>query len=71
MEGGEVNTRHIEGASIVREYGMKLPRKSNVEGLGYIIRDSEHFLLLSTGSYGGSLNVLKLNDTSGDWDLQS
>lgn len=63
MEGGEVNTRHIEGAEIVKEYAMKLPRKSNVEGLGYIFQHStQHYLLLSTGSYGGSLDVLKLDE---------
>ena len=31
----EGNTQHMEGAVIVQEYTLNVPRKSNVEGLEY------------------------------------
>jgi hypothetical protein len=47
-----------------------VPRKSNIEGLEYIsTKDgTEHYLLMSTGSYGGYVNVLKLDEQSDTWD---
>ena len=65
----------LEDAEVVREYNLDLPRKTAVEGLDFIpgrrgaktaIYSKDH-LLLSTGSYGGSLNVLELDDDRAEW----
>ena len=47
----------IEDASIVKEYAMKLPRKTAVEGLELVSTEADEAprLIMSTGNFGGSL----------------
>ena len=61
----------IEDARIVKEYALRLPRKSGVEGLEFVGEGDTH-ILMSTGSYGGYLNVLELGGEDADeWTLKS
>ena len=53
----------IEGAFIVKEYALNVPRKVTIEGLEFAL-DAETatpYLILSTGNFGGSINVLELS----------
>ena len=69
----ESGVMRIEDASIVKEYALKVPRKSAIEGLEFMdTSDTDNpILLMSTGNYGGSLNVLEMNENGEEWNLKS
>ena len=77
-ETTESGVMHIEDAEIVKEYAMKVPRKTAVEGLELVSFKTDHDavdeplrLIMSTGNFGGSLNVLELNANGDEWNLRS
>jgi len=62
-EKTESGVMSIEGAFIVKEYALNVPRKVTIEGLEFAL-DAETatpYLILSTGNFGGSINVLELS----------
>ena len=61
--------QRIEDASIVKEYQLNVPRKTAVEGLEFIDKDEKLYIIMSTGSYGGFLNLLELNQNGEEWNV--
>lgn len=55
----------------MKEYALNVPRRSDVEGLEFVNAEDSgserHHLLFSTGSFGGSLDVLELSANSEEW----
>lgn len=63
----------IADAEIVKEYRLNVTRKSNVEGLEFLdsVDGGPAHLIMSTGSYGGFINLLELNASGEEWNLKN
>ena len=71
IESTESGVMSIEDAKIIKEYTLNVPRKTSVEGLEFVTYEDKNYLMMSTGNFGGSINVLELSETEDEWSLKS
>ena len=49
-----------------------MPRRTAVEGLEYVtVSDGTPYLFMSTGNFGGNINVGELSESGDAWSLKS